>query len=448
MFGINLIVNKKIIRNFMLLYYSNMKLRFSHCLLLVINLFLVLDSFTYAQESPESFIEITGTVTDSKTNDPLVFADLIIRGTNIASITNTEGDYLLKIPSEYKDEAVLVQYLGYEELIIPIQHLIADSNIKLKQLVTALKEVTIKAPKDAETLVRLMLKRKGDNGFDSGISMTGFYRETIKKRRQNASLSEAVVEIYKQPTSNNKRDAVKIVKVRKNTNYSRLDTIALKLQGGPFSNLYADVVKYPQYIFSDENLSDYEFSFDQSTQINDQLIYIVNFKQRQELKIPLYYGKLYIDSENFALTSAIFSLNVANKVLASELFVRKKPSRVTVYPTQANYRVNYRTSNGKWYYSYSNILLTFKVNWKGRIFSSYYTLNSEMAVTDWEPTEVKYEKPNNRNLILKPSTILVDEASGFQDPEFWGKYNIIEPEKSIESAIKKISKKLEKTQGN
>ena len=45
---------------------------------------------------------------------------------------------------------------------------------------------------------------------------------------------------------------------------------------------------------------------------------------------------------------------------------------------------------------------------------------------------------------LKPSVILGDEASGFSDPEFWGEYNIIEPEKSIESAIKKISKQLKR----
>ena len=37
-----------------------------------------------------------------------------------------------------------------------------------------------------------------------------------------------------------------------------------------------------------------------------------------------------------------------------------------------------------------------------------------------------------------------DEASGFSDPEFWGEYNVIEPEKPIESAIKKIQKQLEK----
>lgn len=425
-----------------------MKLRFQYTFIIGLYLLMSIDTLLIAQHNSNSIIEINGTVIDDKSNDPLIFADLIVKGTNIATITNTEGDYLLKIPDSLKTNPVLVQYLGYQELEVSIEYLQSDSEIKLIPLVTTLNEVTINAPKDAETLVRLMLKRKADNSFDLGVSMTGFYRETIKKRRQNASLSEAVVEIYKQPTTNNKRDAVKIVKVRKNTNYSKLDTLALKLQGGPFSNLYADIVKYPQYIFSEDNFSDYVFTFDKPTQINEQLIYIVNFKQRPELKIPLYFGKLYIDADNFALTSAIYSLNVENKVLASELFVRKKPNKVTVYPTQANYRVNYRISNGKWYFSYSNILLTFKVNWKGRLFNSYYTLNSEMAITDWESTKVKYEKPNNRNLILKPSTILVDEASGFQDPEFWGEYNIIEPEKSIESAIKKISKKLEKDQAD
>ncbi|MCT4630950.1 MAG: carboxypeptidase-like regulatory domain-containing protein, partial [Winogradskyella sp.] len=30
------------------------------------------------------------------------------------------------------------------------------------------------------------------------------------------------------------------------------------------------------------------------------------------------------------------------------------------------------------------------------------------------------------------------------DPNFWGKYNLIEPDKSIESAIEKIKKSIEK----
>jgi len=46
---------------------------------------------------------------------------------------------------------------------------------------------------------------------------------------------------------------------------------------------------------------------------------------------------------------------------------------------------------------------------------------------------------------MKSTIILNDEALGFADPDFWGEYNIIEPEKSIESAIKKIQRQLRKS---
>jgi hypothetical protein len=63
-----------------------------------------------------------------------------------------------------------------------------------------------------------------------------------------------------------------------------------------------------------------------------------------------------------------------------------------------------------------------------------------MAVTDWE--KVKNAKPADR---LKPSVVMMDEVSGFADPDFWGVYNVIEPEKSIDQAIRKIQKKLKRT---
>jgi len=399
----------------------------------------------FSQIANDSIVEITGKIIDSKTNDPLVFADLLVSNSNMATISNTEGNYLLKLPSDYINRSISITYLGYAEKKIPISTIISNSTISLDPTFTPLDEVNISRPKSAEILVRLMLERKEENYIESGLEMTGFYRETIKKRRQNASLSEAVVSIYKQPNSTNRQDAVEVIKVRKTTNYSKLDTLAFKLQGGPFNNLYVDIMKYPQYIFNKDNLIHYDFSFDSSTIINDQLVYVVNFKQKPELQIPLYYGKLYIESNNYALTSAIYSLNVENQDMASELFVKRKPRRVKLYPVEANYRVNYRSSNGKWYYSYSNILLTFKVNWKGRLFNNQYTLNSEMAITNWNYADERYSRPENKSGILKPSSILIDEASGFLDTEFWGQYNIIEPEKSIESAIKKIQKQLDKS---
>ena len=141
-----------------------------------------------------------------------------------------------------------------------------------------------------------------------------------------------------------------------------------------------------------------------------------------------------------ALTNAIYNLNVENRALASSMFVRKKPNNVKVYPVEASYRVDYREKDGKWYYGYSNVQLEFVVNWKRKLFNSRYRISSEMLVTDWEKQsdETMLTKRNT----YKASAILVDEASGFADPDFWGAYNVIEPEKSIESAINKIQRNL------
>ena len=125
------------------------------------------------------------------------------------------------------------------------------------------------------------------------------------------------------------------------------------------------------------------------------------------------------------------------------MYVRKKPTRVDVYPTEAHYTVNYRMKDGVWQMAYSNIQLTFKVDWRGKLFNSVYTLDSEMAITDWQLDENSSVK-NSEN-ILRPTTVLVDKASGFSDPRFWGEYNIIEPEKSIETAIRKIQRQLERS---
>lgn len=393
------------------------------------------------QQQDTSFNQYKGEVMDAANKKPLVFATLTIEGTNISTITNTEGEFALKVPKDITEGNVVVSFLGYKDKMVPLAQFGNSNNkIQMEVSVMELSEVNIEIPKDAGELVRQTLKRKGDNYFDDPTLMTAFYRETIKKRRKNVSLSEAVVNIYKTPYTSPRKDAVQLYKSRKSTDYSKLDTVALKLQGGPFNTLFVDVMKYPEYIFTDKSIDKYVFSFDRSTRVNEKLIYVVNFEQHRSIPEPLYKGKLYIDVENKILTSAIFSLNITDKNLASRMFVRRKPRNAKVWPTEVAYRVDYREKNGKWYYGYSNVLLEFKVNWDKRLFNSVYSMTCEMAVTDWEKN-LASEFPKSKER-MRSSIILAEAANGFSDPDFWGEYNIIEPEKSIESAIKKIQRQL------
>ncbi|MDO6492051.1 carboxypeptidase-like regulatory domain-containing protein [Cellulophaga sp. 3_MG-2023] len=398
--------------------------------------------------SAQDFNLFKGEILDSDSKKPLVFATLSVANSNISSISNAEGKFSLKIPKENSTKQLVISFLGYKTKTIAIKDLKTSGNNKiyLDITVTALTEINISAPKDPRTLVLETLKKRGENYFEDPTLMTAFYRESIKKRRKNISLSEAVVNIYKAPYSNSRKDAVELYKTRKSTNYSKMDTLALKLQGGPFNALYVDVMKYPQYIFGLDALKYYEFAFDHSTRINNRLVYVISFKQNDKTSDPLYKGKLYIDAEKKILTSAIYSLNITDKQKAAKLFVRKKPNKAKVWPTDVAYRVDYREKNNKWYYGYSSAILEFKIDWDSRLFNSVYSMSCEMAVTDW--------KKNTNNVLpkgkdkVKMSIILGDEAVGFSDPNFWGEYNIIEPEKSIESAIKKINRQLKRSKGN
>ena len=393
------------------------------------------------QEQDLNYKQYKGKIMDSDSKKPLVFATLSIENTNISTISNTEGEFALKVPNTMDQANVLISFLGYKTKLLPLLSA-KNTKIYMEISIVELSEVSLSIPKNAENLVRETLKKRGQNYFNDPTLMTAFYRETIKKRKKNVSLSEAVVNIYKAPYTSSKRDAVQLYKARKSTDYSKLDTIALKLQGGPFNALFVDIMKYPEYIFQEKSLEKYDFSYDRSTKIKDRHIYVVNFVQKPSVYEQLYKGKLFIDAENKILTSAIYSLNITNKHEASKLFVRRKPANARVWPNEVAYRVDYREKDGRWYYGYSNVLLEFKINWDRKLFNSIYSMTCEMAVTDWEKN-ISNEMPKSKDR-MKTSIILGDEAIGFADPDFWGEFNIIEPEKSIESAIKKIRRQLKK----
>ena len=388
------------------------------------------------------FNEYRGSVIDSKTRKPLEFATILVNGTNISTITNNQGDFLLKVPKKMASRQVTVSFLGYTSKVINLSDFDKyNTTIRLETYIEELSEVKINV-KDATTLVQEMLKRKGDNYYNDDLKMTLFYRETIKKRRTYVSLSEAVVEIYKQPYTVEKSDILKIYKARKSTDYNKLDTVAFKLRGGPFNTLYIDIMKNTTMIFDEDMVDIYDFTFDNSTKIDNRLIHVVNFKQKKHITDPLFYGKLYIDAQTLALTNAKFYLNLENKQKASKFFIIKKPKDADVLPIQAYYQVEYREKDGKWFYGYSRVELGFKIDWAKKWFNTIYYTTIEMAVTDWEKSDAsQLPKPKDR---LRPSVIMSDNTSGFKDPEFWGAYNVIEPDKPIESAIEKIKRQLKR----
>lgn len=396
-------------------------------------------SLVFGQSDTSSFTQYKGIVVDSRTKKELAFATLSVLKTNIAGVSNSEGEFSLKVPRQNTNADLMISFLGYKNKIISLKELKPENNqILLESFNIALGEVIV-STNDAEKLFNQVISRIGQNYSNDQNLMTGFYRETIRKRRTYLSLSESVVEIQKQSYMSNVDDFIELFKGRKNTDYTKLDTLTFKLQGGPYTTIFLDIMKYPELIFTDDALKVYDFSLENNTQIDERKVYVLAFKQKPEVTAPMYYGKLFIDTESMAIISAVFNLNVENKKEAGLLFTQKKPAGAEVYPTAASYQINYREQNGKWIFAYSRGDITFLVDWDKKLFNTTYETSVEMAVTDWKK---KSNNPQKTTQKLRQNVIMMDKVSNFADPEFWGEYNIIEPEKSIETAIRKIQRKM------
>lgn len=382
-----------------------------------------------------------GKVVNRLSNAPLVYAEVTVAGENTATVTNSQGEFVIKIRKKSRAKNIVISHLGYKSLVVPLSALKLRRNLfRLEPVAIALNQVYIH-PDPAYLIVKRMLENISKNYPQHANRMTAFYREFIKKRNHYVSLAEAVVGVYKAPYKGLGNDQVSIIRGRKGNNVKRMDTLLFKMQGGPATGLLLDIVKNPYVLLHTGMLQRYTFKLVNETKKGKHVFYVIRFNPVNKTDIPRYSGTLYIDAGTYALASADFTLSMDDPQAAARLFIKKKPRGAVVTPAYAHYIVNYREQNGLWYFNYAKGETRFKVKWDKRLFSSTYDVSFEMAVTDRENRQVSRFKPSER---FRRNQIFAETVEAFSDKNYWGKYNYIEPNQSIESAIRKFKRKLKK----
>jgi len=148
-------------------------------------LFFITCSCIINAQNTTSFKEINGKIIDLDTKNALVFADLVINGSNISTVTNTDGGFLLKIPDTFIDATITISHLGYEKKELKIADIKNGEKIALRPSTTQLEVVNVFSDiKDAKTLVLETLEKRNTLYNNENTLMTAFYRETIMKRKK------------------------------------------------------------------------------------------------------------------------------------------------------------------------------------------------------------------------------------------------------------------------
>ncbi|HNW54079.1 MAG TPA: carboxypeptidase-like regulatory domain-containing protein, partial [Bacteroidales bacterium] len=327
----------------------------------------------------ENFYSISGIVKDAKTGEVIAFASVSVPGTDVGTVTNSEGEFTLKIGKEMKATVFEISHLSYVNKKFNINESLGKREVfYLDQHVFQLSAVPIR-PLDAREIVWIALRSINKNYSEVPNMMRGFYRESVRQRRDYLSIAEAVIDIYKAPYTGYQADQVKVFKGRTGSNVKKADTLMVQLQGGPHVALLLDIVKNTDMSIALDNLDNYQFDIVNIVNIDDKPNYVIGFKPDISKTEPLYNGKLYIDMDKLAITMAEFSLDLTDQEKASNFFVQKKPAGLIFTPTSTSYMVTYKNQNGRFYLNYVRIELKFKCDWKRKWFKNNYTITSEVA---------------------------------------------------------------------
>jgi len=176
---------------------------------LLIFLTLILFAFANAQSNNESLNALSqtiirGTVVDKIDGAPLSYAYLKINKTDLGTVTEGNGKFMITIPTKYDDYSITISYLGFEDL----QLLVKDFKARHGEIFTmeseavSLEEVVVLKPKkmpSAKALFKKIIKKIPKNYTSSPAMITGYYRETMKENGTYIKYTDAACNYYAMP---------------------------------------------------------------------------------------------------------------------------------------------------------------------------------------------------------------------------------------------------------
>ncbi len=391
---------------------------------------------------------VYGKVTDSSDGHSLAFVSVTHVVSGVSNVSNSEGFFSLKLPMEVSPEdEIMVSFLGYVTATLRVEDFSESSpdkahGIRLPPVSFTLDPAVIRSTEPLSLLMEAYDKVK-DNYPSVTTGMTAFYREIIRRQSgRYLALSEAVLDINKASYTSFQSDRARIFKGRASTDYRAADSILIRFRGGVVAALDMDNVKNPfAGVWLREVERHYRFAMGEPVLRDGLFFYVVTFTQIDGSEEILYSGRLYIESESLAIGRIELSLNVKGREeKAAGIMVVKRPPDTRFYVTKADYAVNYKRFGDTWHYDYSLMRINLSSRKGKSLFRNNYVITGEMAVTAHNEAPARIGADER----IRFKDFLSEKVSDFRDDDFWGDYNVIEPDKSIDAVIRRIIRRLER----
>lgn len=388
---------------------------------------------------PQVADHISGIIVDEETNEPLSFAAIALKNRARGTITNSAGEFGLRIPTENMSDTLSVSYLGFVRREIPVRQALGNYfTIRMKREFISIPEIIIKTQVPQEIIYKSVAAIPKNYG-NTPVMLTGFYREGVMKKQELQVYSEAVLQIYKSSyTSSILNDQIKVYKSRKVENTTSKDTLSVKLKAGLSTCLELDGVKNLFDFLSKEYMPEYLYRISDIVSSDDDAVFVIDFEQREGIDLPRYKGSVYINTDDFAIVKADFELHPKYIKQMKDSFITSSSRAYQTWPVTVKYSVSYRSLNGRYYLSHVRGDLLFTSKQKKKLFSTQFSVFFELAVTGINTTNVsRFDRD-----MLAPINSIFSETITDYDPSFWGDQDFLKPEDNLIEALKNVKVKL------
>ena len=341
-------------------------------------------------------IEITGKVTDAKTNEALPFVNIWFKGTSQGTMSDVNGNF--KLPPG-KNDTLCFSSVGYFQREIEIEKGVNKPiSVSLIEDVKELGEVKVKPEiSRAKELFKLILDHKKENRENikrvneyKTFARTSVYVAVDSSARTNRIINNLDEVTMKMDGHNLKFSPIYMAELGKanragkdSTVYAKKDGIFPKLNQTIESlillNVVVDLDFYQEQIdilgrgftspISNAARLNYDIFLNDSTVVDGKLFYSFSFTPKNKYN-PLFTGRFTVDGENFALT----------KVYA---YIQKEANINFVNGFQAN--VSYRkTEQDYWFYNDQEISFNMSLSLNKDTVSKYGSERlNEISAGNW-----------------------------------------------------------------
>ena len=375
---------------------------------------------------------LNGKIIEGRRDKPLAYASVSVLNKPIGTISNTDGEFLLKLHPDNIRDTVVISCMGYAQKLVPAYTLLDEDLFIMQPISVRIKEIRVTST-TPDNILRRIRENLTQNYSTKTQLISAFYRETVKQDGDYINVSEAVIDILKAPYNNAlKNDLVRLVKGRKSPDVRPFRWLNFKLQGGPFTIVQLDVMKTVESFIDEQFQHLYKYEIARVIWYNEQPVYVVRFAPVSEKVFPGFIGEMYVHRESFAVVHARFRFNKGSLKQATDIMIMKKPRGVKARPSYVQYEVNYQNYRGKWYLSTLQASIKFKIKSKRDKLNSEFHSVSDLLITDIQDSELK-RFPGNERFTRKD--VFVERIGAF-DQKFWENYNIIKPDEDLRKAFK------------